>query len=236
MDIVCHVPVWNEEFMLPYFFKHYDFVSRFIIYDNGSTDGTKDLVKSNPKAELVDWDTGEQLNNAALVRLKNNCWMDLRSEWVIVCDVDEFLLVDLDVLSQYKNQTVAFQSIGWNMVGFNEPFADIDHAVRSKWFDKIVLFKGDVKEINYQPGAHTAMPECRIINQFDLRHYNALSEKHMINRWHRYRSRRSESDKKKSYGYHYEWPEERVKAEFQRMKNSMVRVPSLKELFPEKWI
>ena len=36
---------WNEERMLPFFFRHYDrFIDRYIVYDDGSTDRTPRLV------------------------------------------------------------------------------------------------------------------------------------------------------------------------------------------------
>src|SRR5690242_2946962 len=40
---------WNDAYMLPYFFRHYDsFVDRYIIFDDGSTDRSLDILRRHP--------------------------------------------------------------------------------------------------------------------------------------------------------------------------------------------
>ena len=44
---------WNEAHILPYFFRNYEpWVQRFVIFDNGSTDGTQALLSAKPDVEL----------------------------------------------------------------------------------------------------------------------------------------------------------------------------------------
>ena len=44
---------WNEEKMLPYFFKHYDDIAdQYFIFDNNSTDNSLSILKANPKVVL----------------------------------------------------------------------------------------------------------------------------------------------------------------------------------------
>ncbi|MGD9162446.1 MAG: hypothetical protein PVG39_28830 [Desulfobacteraceae bacterium] len=46
--------VYNEEFLLPFYLKHYNFCDKLnIIYDTDSTDNTLELLKSNPKVNII---------------------------------------------------------------------------------------------------------------------------------------------------------------------------------------
>ena len=45
--------VWNEEEMLPFFFRHYDsLVNRYVIYDDGSTDNTLKMLAAHDRVEV----------------------------------------------------------------------------------------------------------------------------------------------------------------------------------------
>ena len=53
MKIDLYARCWNEGDMLPFFFLHYDhLVQRYVIYDDGSTDNSQQLLSLNPKVEL----------------------------------------------------------------------------------------------------------------------------------------------------------------------------------------
>src|SRR5260370_33355377 len=44
---------WNDAFMLPYFFRHYDgFVDRYVIFDDGSTDRSLAILRDHPRVKL----------------------------------------------------------------------------------------------------------------------------------------------------------------------------------------
>ena len=50
--VIIHVYAlcWNEEKMLPYFFKHYDNIAdQYYIFDNNSTDNSLSMLRSHPK-------------------------------------------------------------------------------------------------------------------------------------------------------------------------------------------
>ena len=45
MIIHLHATCWNEEQMLPFFFRYYDrFVDRYYIHDNQSSDGSIEIL------------------------------------------------------------------------------------------------------------------------------------------------------------------------------------------------
>jgi glycosyltransferase involved in cell wall biosynthesis len=44
---------WNEMRMLPFFIRHYEpFVDKIVFYDDGSTDGTLDLLAAKQNVEI----------------------------------------------------------------------------------------------------------------------------------------------------------------------------------------
>jgi Glycosyl transferase family 2 len=44
---------WNEERLLPFFFRHYDpFVTRYFIFDHNSTDHSRQILKAHPRVTL----------------------------------------------------------------------------------------------------------------------------------------------------------------------------------------
>jgi Glycosyl transferase family 2 len=95
MTVHLYAQCWNDEWMLPFFFRHYDrLVDRYFIYDDGSADGTWGLLRSHPKVEARRFEraTPESfvLSEQAF---SNECWKGSRGEadWVILTDIDEHL-------------------------------------------------------------------------------------------------------------------------------------------------
>src|SRR4029450_5864723 len=47
---------WNEIRLLGFFFRHYDpVVQRYVIFDDGSTDGSLDLLRGPPEGRVGRW-------------------------------------------------------------------------------------------------------------------------------------------------------------------------------------
>src|SRR6185503_2039717 len=92
---------WNEIRLLGFFFRHYDrFVQRYVIFDDGSTDGSLDLLQGHPKVELRRFYRRDCDSFTLSERdLFNHCWKESRgfrggpqADFVIICDVDEHLV------------------------------------------------------------------------------------------------------------------------------------------------
>ena len=69
------------------------------MYDNGSTDGSVDyLLTQNDFVELKSFRYKEdnKINDEELRNFKNNIWKEYKDkyDWVIVCDIDEFLYLN----------------------------------------------------------------------------------------------------------------------------------------------
>ena len=94
--ITIYTITYNEEVVLPYFITWYR--NRFpdcriVVYDNYSTDNTEKIALEH-NCEVIKYDTNNQLSDSKYLEIKNNCWKTANTDWVIVCDCDEFLDVN----------------------------------------------------------------------------------------------------------------------------------------------
>ncbi len=212
MNIHLYTFVYNEADILPFFFRHYEeYVDRFFVYDNYSTDKIKQVVKDRKDTEYLLFDTDNKFDELAMNRLKNNEWKKSRGEAdvVIVCDADEFLYSTNSTINtnQMLEDLIQEASIlipeGYHMISGdfsfdNEPenqqIVDVvKKGSRAPLMDKPIIFNPDkIVETNFKLGSHVAMPEGEIKigrdKDFKLLHYKrlnlhyALAKKNMLNR------------------------------------------------------
>src|SRR5208282_4704623 len=92
----------------------------------------------------------------------NNCWKNDTTDWVLVCDVDEWLDIDkADLDREDAGGATLIKSIGYNMVNLNDDYdvQAITHGVEDSRYSKDLLFKRTmIQEMNYRPGAHESEP------------------------------------------------------------------------------
>ena len=97
MSIDVFAICYNEEVMLPYFINHYQKMGANItIYDNFSTDRSQEIITESG-CTLLTYDSNNQIRDDLYLQIKNNCWKKSKAEWVIVCDIDEFIEVDFNL-------------------------------------------------------------------------------------------------------------------------------------------
>jgi hypothetical protein len=90
-EILCGVTVRDEVDLLPYFLQYHESlgVDRFLVVDNLSRDGTRELLLENPKVHL--WQTGMRYWPANA----GTAWIEVlfrafaRGHWCLVVDPDE---------------------------------------------------------------------------------------------------------------------------------------------------
>jgi hypothetical protein len=76
--------------MLPYFLNHYSkMVDKIVVYDNQSTDNSVEILKSfkGCEIEIRDYNTNNEIQDGTLMMVKNNCWKNDNSDYIIVLDI-----------------------------------------------------------------------------------------------------------------------------------------------------
>jgi hypothetical protein len=221
--ITIYSMAFNEELLIKFFIDHYR--KRFpncniIIYDNESTDKTKKIALKN-RCQVIDYKSNNQINDSKLRELKNNCWKSAKTEWVLVCDVDELLdITEQDLIQEQQNKISIIKSEGWNMVNMEDNYdlINIKYAHRDTQYDKPLLFnKSLIKEINYCYGAHscTATGVVRYSNSvYKLYHYRFINPDYSIIRYKMTANRLSDWNKRTGCGSYYTSSEEEIRNDF----------------------
>ena len=165
---------WNEADMLGFFFRNYDtWVDRYIIFDDGSTDGSIEILRSHPKVELRRWHRkypdSYLLSQADWM---NSIWKESRgnSDWAVIVDIDEHLYTPKspmqDLLEHYKSHGITLApALGYQMLSEEFPNAD-EHLIKTRtrgtpWANmcKLSIFNPDaIVETNFSLGRHSAKP------------------------------------------------------------------------------
>jgi hypothetical protein len=133
---------YNESVRLPYFLKFYKSigVTRFIVVDNGSTDGSDSILDAEPTVTRLYSNSSFAENKAAWRSALADALLPDR--WVIFPDVDEFLIYpgwpkyDLNWLIDYL-ETSGYDALFAPMVDMypGEPLRDITYEPGSSLFE-----------------------------------------------------------------------------------------------------
>lgn len=211
--ITVHTITYNEEIMIEFFINHYrnNFPKcKINIYDNYSTDKTVEIAKKH-NCNVIFYDTNNQLNDQRYLEIKNNCWKDSETDWVVVCDCDELIEINQNQLThEESNGTNIIKSTGFCFMNNNPTeLCDMKYGFRDLRSDKCVLFnKKHLSEINYGAGAHVCspIPNNQLTynkDEYRLLHYKYLNPEYTINRYEMFSKRLSDVNKKNKWGFHY---------------------------------
>lgn len=225
---------WNEEAMLPWMFKYYDqFVDRFTIYDNYSSDKTENIINNNTNAEIIKFGKEGHFDDSANQRIKNRCWKQSRgkADLVVVCDMDEFLYhADLEnLLRRLCKDKVTFPTtVGYEMYGESIPKYDghqqltdlIQKGVRSEWLDKHIIFDPHrIVDTYFDPGAHHANPTGIVRRGTEdttlkVLHYKNLGLDYLLARYKKLGERLSAFNIENELGTHYLAKQKEIEEQF----------------------
>jgi len=221
MMVHLHASCWNEERMLPLFFRYYDtFVDRYFIHDNGSDDQSLEILAQHPRVTILPLVLeGDSLCESAFQKV-NGLWKPSvgDADWVAVCNVDElFWHPDLPwYLAQCRKRGITWiPSEGWEMV--TEEFPDPDEhlpttrreGVRFPQMDKPSFFNPQaITHSGFGMARHTAEPEGRVVvperTEVQLLHYKHLGFEYTSARQAELGARLREKDKEKKWGFQYD--------------------------------
>jgi len=166
MKIWAYAICWNEEKILPYYLRHYEkFCDKIIIYDNESTDRSREIIKAHPKTELRTYITKGQIRDDVYLQLKEKSVYEAKDnvDYVIVGDIDEFLYhPDINLFLKQNTGFSFYRPTGFQMVSDSYPntknqiYSQCKIGVPTYNLCKPILFNPNkVDELKLSPGGHT---------------------------------------------------------------------------------
>lgn len=217
---------WNEADNIDFFFRHYDpWIERYFVFDDGSTDGSRELLSSHPRVELHELvRTHPDSLILSLRDLYNNAWKRSRgrADWVVVVNLDEHLYHP-DIrryLAECRGAGVtAIPALGYQMLAGRRPppGSALAESVRLgvPWglMNKLALFNPDeIDEVDYVVGRHAAAPTGRVVypERDELRnlHFKYLGLDDVLRRHAAQSVRLGRRDRDEGWGHRYlETPE-----------------------------
>lgn len=209
---------WNEEKIISDIITWYrDRVPDCLItiMDNESTDSTVQTAKQMG-CNVQYFTSGNQMDELTLMNVRNNCWKDSDAEYIIVCDADEWVDVNRDILlrNNEENEWDICKCFGYEMFGYEHD--TLDTLVMGTWsagYCKPILFKKDsLLETNFEAGSHKCNAKGKKelkwkVNFPNLYHTKHRSWSNVIDRCALLAARRSQDSKNKGWNFHYSLPE-----------------------------
>ncbi len=242
MRIDLYATCWNDARMLGFFFRHYeDLVQRFVIFDDGSTDGSVEILRAHPKVVLRRW---ERADPASFVlseqHLSDHCWKESRGEadWVMVLDLDEHLQHD-DLLAYLQrsraNGVTVVPALGFQMLTatFPQPNEKLSDAwvQGAPWIQmcKCSLFDPNrIEEINFTPGRHCTAPSGDVLaparDELLNLHYKYLGLSYVRARHRELHSGLGATDLAKRWGHKYKWDDSELLQDWAQTEANLVNV------------
>lgn len=172
----------NEERIMPYFLRHcvqHIQADEIVVYDNDSTDKTREIVRACPVARVVPFSTGGQTRDSEHMEIKNLAYRNagkyapqppVTGEWFVIVDSDEFVWADGGLrpyLEDCERQGYTLPHLdGYQMMPGALPPPDDGKLLLTDWCKAGTWFWLECKravvhagiEVNYSPGCHSAHP------------------------------------------------------------------------------
>lgn len=218
MKVHAHILVWNEEKILPFILDHYTkFCEKIFIWDNESTDSSREICEKYPSVEVITWSSNNTFNDIIHAQIKSTCYKkySLDCDYVIVCDCDE-LLYDKNILlklNQCKKDNIDMpNTVYYNMASKKYPIynsqdiTEIYQTGQRYGLGKNIIFnpKFDMK---FGPGAHHCSYQGKTSlskkHTFKILHYRYMSRDYMLDRHKILSKRLSDINLKYKFGVHY---------------------------------
>jgi hypothetical protein len=115
---------WDEADMLGFFFRHYEpWVDRFVVYDDGSTDFSLEILRAHPRVELRRFE--RQVADSFVLShqgMQDAAWKESRgqADWVVITAIDEHLHLRGQAMTDYlaaqgRRGTTLIPALGFDM-------------------------------------------------------------------------------------------------------------------------
>jgi hypothetical protein len=187
--------------------------SKITIYDNESSDDSVKIAKSLG-CKVISFSSKGFLNDMKQSDIKNNCWKSVKKGWIITLDMDEWLCVtETDLLEEEKKGTTILTTRGFDMLSESKDpeLKDVNLHLTTRALahppeNKHLCFRvPDVKEMNYDAGAHNIRPVGNIhysLKAYVNKHMSSLGLPFLIKK-HRMRYTRAREMRKYRMATHY---------------------------------
>ena len=164
MTVDVYATAHNEARLVPYFLRHYEtFADRIFVWEDESTDGTRDLLAAHPKVTVLDV-TKHGVDDLYWVTELYPQYLrrSVDATWAVFVDIDEFLYHPqlADVLRRAAIEgTKLIQTDGFQMVGDAEPttadqiYDQFTDGFPDPWQNKTIVVSPR-QPVIYSPGRH----------------------------------------------------------------------------------
>lgn len=205
------------------------------MYDNHSTDGSQRLAEGLGM-EVRTFGRRGELNDQHYLEVKNHCWKEERgkSNYVIVCDADEFLLIPNNYNLMYGSKELKASSPtmkGYNMISDRLPYKNIMEIKTGSedvnYAKQIIFDPNRIEEINFVHGCHRNHKKGEITTEDSLAllHYRMIGGiERILKRHHEYRDRMSKFNLKHNMGHHYLHEDDQKRTEWDYLKSKAVEL------------
>lgn len=240
---------WNEADMLGFFFRHYDpWIDRYVVYDDGSTDGSLEILSAHPRVELRRL---QRVDAESFVishtEMQEHAWKESRgqAEWVVITAIDEHLWLRGTQTGHYLRRLRAagitcVPALGFDM---NSEEFPADHGLlietvtrgrARRFFNKLSIFDPSaIGEVGYVQGRHKAVPTGQIRfpprDELLLWHYKHLGFERTVCRHAAQAARLGSKDREHGWGHRYLWPRERLAWQWRAMRATSVDLSGLSD-------
>jgi hypothetical protein len=247
MVVHLYAQCWNDGWMLPFFFRHYDaLVDRYFMFDDNSTDDTLSILRRHPKVQLASF---VRSHPNSFVRseqsFSNECWKRSRgiADWVIVTDVDEHLFHPQGraylAWCAERNVTI-IPALGFQMVSETRPAGDetlsesCTYGAPWERMMKTSIFDPDeITEINFSFGRHRAAPTgCVRLPPRDemlLFHYKYMGFVETHDRHKQLETGLGSEDAERGWGHKYAWSTDQLKADWDEVVAKAVDTMAMRQ-------
>lgn len=221
MIVHLYAICWNEISMLGFFFRHYEgLVDRFVMFDDGSTDGTLEYLRAKPNVEVHPFPYSHPDSFVlSQQELQNQCWKESRgvADWVVVTAIDEHVYHPRlkHYLASCKRRDVTYlPALGFEMVTEDFP-APHKYLARTRMlgvpagqYSKLRVFDPNaIEESRFAIGGHGAKIEGKRMlpdrDELLLLHYKNLGVDYVRERHRALNERLRSVDRKMNWGFQY---------------------------------
>jgi hypothetical protein len=175
--------IYNEEYLLPFFLKHYDWVDQInVIYDKDSNDDTLNILESNPKVKVIPFKFPDMMDDILKVKKVNEEYKKIRHcNRILLVDADEFIFVDKAKVEAIKHPIInvklynVYRHTSESDLDVNKPIKDQRrHGYFEKMYNKPIIVNTCL-DILWGPGNHTITRTPRSLSNLHKKTKNIIT-------------------------------------------------------------